>query len=46
MLKENTLIKDGQIYKESDEVWDLGSFVAVNVENKKRHYHGLVKRHK
>lgn len=34
-------IVDGQIYKEGETPWDLGSFVCVEVDGGKRHYSGL-----
>lgn len=37
----DTLVVDGQVYEEGEEVWDLGSWVAVSVEGDQRSYEGL-----
>lgn len=41
--KKNTILHDGQLYTSDNDIWDLGSFVATNIENRKRHYEGLSK---
>ncbi len=38
--KSNT-IKDGQFYRQGDEIWELGSWVATEVYGNTRHYKGL-----
>lgn len=40
-IAKGTTIFDGQLYKEGDEIWDLGSFVATSVNGKIRDYEGL-----
>lgn len=41
MIAQNNAFIDGQWYKKGDEIWDLGSFVAVEVEGNQRHYEGF-----
>lgn len=38
---ETNVVIDGQFYKQGDEIWDLGSFVATSVDGKIRGYEGL-----
>lgn len=42
-MKENVTIVDGQMYRPDDEIWDLGSFVAISANCRKRNYEGLSK---
>lgn len=41
MKADKTMILDGVLYKMGEEIWDLGSFVAVNAVGMKRYYEGL-----
>lgn len=41
MKAETNMIQDGQFYQKGDEVWDLGSWVAVEIRSSVRHYKGL-----
>ena len=41
MKAETNMIQDGQFYQKGDEVWDLGSWVAVAIRGSVRHYKGL-----
>lgn len=43
MKAEGNIVYDGQEYKEGEEIWDLGSFVCVAVDGRKRKYEGLAK---
>lgn len=43
MIAESTTVYDGQVYKKGEEIWDLGSFVATDVDGKIRNYDGLSK---
>lgn len=43
MIAEGTMLVDGQWYNPGDEVWDLGSFEAVEVDGRKRNYNGYSK---
>ena len=38
---ERTMVVDGQLYNEGDEIPDIGSWVAVSVDGNIRHYNGL-----
>lgn len=41
MIATNATYIDGQWYKPGDEIWDLGSFEAVEVQGRQRHYEGF-----
>lgn len=41
MKAETNVVIDGQFYKQGDEIWDLGSFVATSVSGQIRNYEGL-----
>lgn len=41
MRADRTMILDGVLYKPGDEIWDLGSFVAVQANGMTRSYEGL-----
>ena len=41
MKAETNMIQDGQFYQRGDELWDLGSWVAVEIRGSVRHYKGL-----
>lgn len=41
MSKKKIVIKDGQVYEEGQEVWDLGSFTCIDADGNIRHYEGL-----
>lgn len=41
MKAETNIVIDGQFYKQGDEIWDLGSFVATSVSGQIRNYEGL-----
>lgn len=43
MIAKGTTIYDGQLYKEGEEIHDLGSFVATSVNGGVRGYEGLSK---
>lgn len=43
MIAQNNITYDGQFYKKGDEIWDLGSFVATEVDGNIRNYDGLSK---
>lgn len=43
MVAEKNIVYDGQSYKSGQEVWDLGSFIAVDVNGNQRSYEGLSK---
>lgn len=36
-----TIVVDGQVYKEGETIWDLGSFECVGTDGNKRFYSGL-----
>lgn len=38
-----TMIVDGQVYKNGEEIWDLGSLQCVEVNGNKREYQGFLK---
>lgn len=38
---ESVIIFDGQTYQPGEEIWDLGSFVCVEVNGNMRKYEGL-----
>lgn len=40
-MKSKAIIFDGQKYDDESEIWDLGSFVCVDVDGNRRHYEGL-----
>lgn len=41
MKAETNVVIDGQFYKQGDEIWDFGSFVATSVSRQIRNYEGL-----
>lgn len=41
MTAENKVVVDGQIYEPGEEIWDLGSFTAVEAVGNQRSYEGL-----
>lgn len=41
MKAKTNVVIDGQFYKQGDEIWDLGSFVATSVSGQIRNYEGL-----
>lgn len=41
MKADKNMIVDGVFYKPGEEIWDLGSFVAVDAVGMKRDYEGL-----
>lgn len=41
MTAENRVVVDGQTYEVGEEIWDLGSFTAVESEGNRRSYEGL-----
>lgn len=43
MIAKSTIVYDGQVYKKGEEIWDLGSFKATEVDGNQRHYKGLSK---
>lgn len=43
MIAENNTTYDGVFYKKGEEIWDLGSFVATDVDGNIRNYDGLSK---
>lgn len=43
MIADKNTVIDGQFYKKGEEIWDLGSFEATEVDGKQRHYKGLSK---
>ena len=38
---ERTMVVDGQLYNEGEEIPDIGSWVAIEVDGNVRHYQGL-----
>lgn len=42
MVAEKNTTVDGQYYKKGDEIWDLGSFVCVDVRGMQRDYQGFL----
>ncbi len=43
MIASGPTTYDGQNYKKGEEIWDLGSFVAVKAKGNQRSYEGLSK---
>lgn len=43
MIAQTNTVIDGQVYKKGEEIWDLGSFVATDVDGNIRSYEGLSK---
>lgn len=43
MIANRPTTYDGQLYESGEEIWDLGSFVAVKVKGNQRSYEGLSK---
>lgn len=41
MKAETNVVIDGQFYKQGEDIWDLGSFVATSVSGQIRNYEGL-----
>lgn len=41
MIADKNTVIDGQSYKKGDEIWDLGSLTATNVDGNIRNYEGL-----
>lgn len=40
-IADKITVDDGQTYYPGQEIWDLGSFVCVDVDGNKRSYSGL-----
>lgn len=43
MIADKNTVIDGQFYRKGEEIWDLGSFVATDVDGNIRNYDGLSK---
>lgn len=41
MIAEKNTTYDGQYYKKGEKIWDLGSFVATDIDGNIRNYDGL-----
>lgn len=43
MIAESNVTYDGQFYEKGQEIWDLGSFIATEIDGNRRGYKGLSK---